>query len=50
MAKSTRKPNKGANHEADISNNNKGTSGNNVTNGKNNGNKGKQGNSNQKRK
>jgi hypothetical protein len=50
MAKSTRKPNKGANHEADISNSNKGTSGNNVTNGKNNGNRGKQKNPNQKNK
>ena len=46
MAKSTRKPSSGSNHQADISNSNKGTNGNNVTNGKNNGNKGKQGNPN----
>jgi hypothetical protein len=48
MANSTRKPNNGAKHEADIKNSNKGTDGNNVTNGKANGNKGKQNNPNQK--
>ena len=50
MAKSTRKPNKGANHEADIKNANKGTKGTNITYDKNQGNRGKQKNPNRKKK
>jgi len=50
MAKSTRRPSKGANHNADIKNANKGTGGTNITYDKAQGNRGKQMNPNQRDK